>query len=223
MSGIAIFGGTFDPIHVGHVRGIIESREILGAPRVMFIPTGNPPHKQGGSLSEGRHRIEMVSLVRDELGFGELNSFEVDRDDPSYTVHTVSHIKKKWVETPVTVIMGSDSLLEISSWYRYEELLSEAHIAVLPRPGFLTDRYVEEIKEAIKPLEIVSFENGNPSPKCDSILTDRGTRIYLLKIHRLNISSTNIRKKVGRGESIKFLVTNKVEKYIIENKLYQEV
>ncbi len=220
---IALFGGTFDPIHIGHVRGLIEAKEILCPRQMIIVPAGNPPHKEGEHHSPPEDRVKMVSLVTEELGFGKVSPFEIEMQGPSYTIRSLTHFAKISGGSPLILLIGSDSLLEIGSWHRYDEILSMTHIGVIPRPGFLTEKWLEEIEGAIDPLRITSVKRNYPSSRCDTITTREGTTITLLKIRRIHISSTEIREKVKKGASIKFLVTERVEQYIIENKLYREV
>jgi nicotinate-nucleotide adenylyltransferase len=223
MKMIAIFGGTFDPIHTGHMRGLIEAREIINFERVFLVPAGTPPHKTHQVRSPREDRLEMVRLAIVDLGFGEVSTFEIDSSEPSFTLNTVSHFRETFKDLAPTLIIGSDSLLEINTWHRYEDVLSLANLAVLPRPGFIKGDNIEELGKKLSPVKIEEIKRNFPTSASDWITTDKKRAIILLKINRLNISSTNIRGKVNNGRSIKFLVTESIEKYIIEKGLYREV
>ncbi len=220
---VAIFGGTFDPIHIGHMRGLIEAREAVDFERIFLVPSGTPPHKTHLIQSPGEDRLQMVRLAVRDLGFGEVSTYELDSRQPSFTLNTVSHFRNRFKKKPLTLIIGSDSLLEINTWHRFEEVLSLANLAVLPRPGFVGKDSFDKVEKKLSPIKIENITRNFPTSSSDWITTDQKKVIILLKINRLDISSTNIRDRVKHGRSIKFLVTEPVEKYIIEKRLYREV
>jgi nicotinate-nucleotide adenylyltransferase len=223
MRRFAIFGGTFDPIHIGHMRGLVEVREIIDFEKIFLVPAGVPPHKNHLKRSPPEDRLKMARLAAKDLGTGIVSTFEIESKEPSFTFNTLSHFSSALENMSPTLIIGSDSLLEINTWHRYEDVLSQAHLAILPRPGFLMEENLDELGKKLWPVRIKEIKRNYPSSASDSLTTDRDREIALLKMSRLDISSTEIRQKVKAGKSIKFLVTQSVEKYIIEKRLYLEV
>jgi nicotinate-nucleotide adenylyltransferase len=221
MGKIAIFGGTYDPIHIGHIRGLIEAQEIMDFEKVYVVPTGIPPHKQKEQHTDPLDRLEMVRLAVGGFDFVEISTFEIEQREISYTINTIDHFGKAHGYESLTLLIGSDSLLEINTWYRYEEILDRSDFAILPRPGFRDTEDSEKIEKTLSPVKIADFKKNYPYSGCDCIITDRKRKVIILNVNRLNVSSTEIRDKVKNGRSIKFLVTEPVEKYIIEKKLYR--
>lgn len=201
---LGIMGGTFDPIHVGHLAAAEEAREVLGIERVLFVPAGVPPHKPDRFVTRAAHRVRMVELaIADNPAF-ELSRLEVDRTGPSYTVDTVELLvareRKAGREPDVTVILSAESFLGLPTWSEPERLLRQCRLAIVPRDGFPTmgRPWVEE--------HFPGFEE----------------RITFLDAPRFKLSATEIRARVLAGRSVRYLVPDAVIRYIEDHALYRD-
>lgn len=193
---IGLLGGTFDPVHVGHLAIAEEARDALGLERILFMPAGTPPHKPAGEVTATHHRVAMVALAIDDNPAFELSRIEVDRPGPSYTADTVEHLAEG---ADVTVILSAETFLELPTWHEPERLFAAGFVAVVPREGYPA-----------------------PDPEWLSrTFPGREDRVHYLDGPRLDLSSTEIRARVAAGRSIRYLVPPAVEAYIVENGLYQ--
>ena len=190
---VGLFGGTFDPIHIGHLIVAEEARELAGLDRVLFVPCGIPPHKRSERVSAGPVRLEMTRLATHGNPGFEVSEFEVSRDEASFTIETVRHFSRKLgKDAELFLIVGADSVLEMSTWKNPVELLSESRPIVVSRPGFDLDSMEPWLRERVLLVEGVS----------------------------VSVSSTDIRARVASGRSIRYLVSPQVLSYIVQNKLY---
>lgn len=197
---IGILGGTFDPIHVGHLMTAEAVRDEFGLDKVIFVPAAVPPHKMDQQVTEARHRYLMTVLATNSNPHFDVSSIEMDRPGPSYTIDTIYELKRQYGEnTDLFFITGADAIAEIPTWDRIEELLGLCQFIAAARPGFLPN--VDNIREYFGEL-------GK-------------ARIHRLETPELEISSTNIRYRVERGFSIKYIVPSTVENYIYKEGLYK--
>jgi len=214
---IGILGGTFNPIHYGHLAAAEEVRERLKLDRVLFIPSFHPPHKQEDDFPSAAHRMEMVRLATRENATFEPSDIEIKRGGKSFTIDTIESLKKIYPDDELYFITGVDSFLDIQTWGSWERLLSLCTFVVLSRPGY---RFAD--------LRKIAFLKS-AEPQLSEL--DRGQRmhvefhagkftVYLEMIPLYDISSTDIRGRVKEGRSIKYLLPELVETYIIKNKLY---
>ena len=193
---IGLMGGTFDPIHVGHLAIAEEARDALSLDRILFVPAGRPPHKAGVAVTDVAHRVAMVELAIAGNAAFELSRIEVDRPGPSYTVDTVETLA---AHADVTVILSVETFVELPTWHAPERLLAAARMAVVPREGY----------PAPDPAWISrAFPSMEP-------------RISYLEGPRLGLSSTALRARVATGRSIRYLVPDAVGAYIATNHLYR--
>lgn len=216
---IGILGGTFNPIHYGHLRAAEEVREMIGLEKILFIPSCNPPLK-GFELARPEDRYEMTRLAIEENPYFDISDIECKRKGKSYTVETISELKGLMPEKDFYLILGIDSFLEIPQWYRPEELMGMTDFIVVSRPGFRFMELAPMLGSRDKDKEILN--------KLDMGLTDieelnlsTGRKVMLMNITSLNIAATTIRRLVREGKSIKYLLPESVEYYIISNKLYR--
>ncbi len=210
----ALFGGTFDPFHNGHLRMAIEVKEALGLPRMVLLPAREPPHKPKEPVSGAGHRLAMVSQAVAGLPGFEVSDLEIRREGPSYSLTTVQEFRRAEPEIDWTFVMGADSFGEISTWHRYEEFLAACHVVLLPRPG---------APSRPSPSAGVRIEKEKPhcySWKGESYRLPGGRRLYCPALPALDISSSSIREKVRSGECIRGLVPPEVEEYIALHRLY---
>ena len=197
-----IMGGTFDPIHTGHLVVADEVRTNFQLDKVIFMPTGDPPHKNQKTVSSGRNRYEMTLLATVTNPFFEISRLELDRKGITYTVDTIVDLKKKYGDTvELFFITGADSLLELHEWKDSEKILELCKIVAATRPGYDLDHMEGRLKEL----------NELHRDKINTISTPG-----------LQISSTDIRRRVKNNMSIKYLLPESVEIYIRKYKLYSE-
>ncbi|OPX87934.1 MAG: putative nicotinate-nucleotide adenylyltransferase [Pelotomaculum sp. PtaB.Bin104] len=197
---IGIMGGTFDPIHYGHLVGAEGVRDEVGLDQVIFVPTGRPPHKPGLNITNPWDRYLMTVLATASNDYFQVSSIEVERPGYSYTVDTVQSVIKMYPGTEIYFITGADAVLDILTWKNVELLLSICHIVAVTRPNYELDKLWEKLKN------VLSFPQD---------------RILSMEVPALAISSTDIRKRVHEGRTIKYLLPEPVEHYIAKHKLYK--
>lgn len=198
MSSFGILGGTFDPIHYGHLVMAQNALEHFSLDQVVFIPVGQAPHKDAGEgvFSSPRERYEMTLLATGGNNCFQVWDYEIKKNTPSYTVETLASIKKMLIDKDIFFIMGQDALAGVYSWKSPEELLLNYDIIVCSRGGS-PERITDEVK--------------GETP---------GARLYPLEIPDINIASTEIRDRVVQGRSITYLTPPAVVTYILKNELY---
>lgn len=197
---VGILGGTFDPIHVGHLMTAEAVRDEYHLDKVIFIPAAVPPHKQNQDVTEAMHRYVMTVLATCSNPNFEVSDIEMNRPGPSYTIDTIRELLERFGEdTEFYFITGADAIQEIHTWDRIEELLEMCHFIGASRQGCLPD--VNQIKASFGEL---------------------GKRkIHRLETPELEISSTDIRNRIKKGYSIKYIVPTAVEQYIYKQGLYR--
>lgn len=212
---IGIIGGTYNPIHIAHLRIAEEVRDRLGLDRVTFMPAAAPPHKPlAGELSFG-HRYAMVELaIADNPAFS-VSDLEGKRGGTSYSIHTLTELRELHPEDELYFIVGSDSFLEIASWYRFAELFACCNIVVVERPGARINDLMAALPAAIA---------GEFAPVNKERLTHRsGCSVHYLAGIPLAISSSAIRELAHGGHSLRYLVPDAVARYITEQRIYADV
>ncbi|MCR4572259.1 MAG: nicotinate-nucleotide adenylyltransferase [Lentisphaeria bacterium] len=202
---VAIFGGSFDPIHNGHLMIAQKILELEKADEILFVPALMPPHKMNGLCATPEQRMEMVRLAIEPYEKFSVTDVELNRkDSPSYTFDTMMIMKNIYPDSELCLILGMDSLLGLSSWYRATELVSRNHFIIYPRPG------VE--RPPIHELEAV-FGMRNAYKLTDSILNDE-------ELAQSALSSTMIREAARNGQTLENFVPPAVAEYIRENHIY---
>lgn len=214
---IGIFGGTFNPVHYGHLRAAEEVRVKLDFEKVLFIPSCNPPIKAGDLASVG-HRYEMTRLSIETNPFFIVSDIECRRPGKSYTVETLVELKEIYPDKELYLILGIDSFLDIPEWYQPEKLMEMTDFVVISRPGFSFLSLSSMIATDISIL--TGLDAGRLEIHRTNLGSDR--KVFLLNVTPFNISATTIRNLVKDNKSIKYLLPEKVESYIISNKLYME-
>lgn len=214
---IGILGGTFNPIHYGHLAAAEEVRETLKLNFVLFIPSYLPPHKHEEQIPSAKYRAEMVRLAIAGNAHFALSDIEVKREGRSYTIDTIGQVGQLYPGSELFFITGVDSFLEIETWKQWEQLLTLCAFVVLSRPGYrFSDLMkIDFMKKAAD--ELSSLDRGDI--KQANIQTG-AFRLYLELISHFDISSRDIRKRIRERRSIKYLLPEAVEHYIIKNKLY---
>lgn len=210
-----LFGGTFDPVHLGHLRAAEEIREILSLDKVYFIPAALAPHKRTANTTHPSHRLEMLRLaVSDNSGF-EICDYELRKDTPSYTVETLRHLKKTNPDSEYYFIVGNELFREIETWKEWRELFKLSNFAVITRPGYW------EPDGAKLPLALENDFSYYKEEENVTFYKDKNSGLIAFsKIMGLEISSTEIRHCVKSGRSVKYLVPASVEEYILRHRIY---
>jgi nicotinate-nucleotide adenylyltransferase len=198
---LGIMGGTFDPIHYGHLVAAEMARGEFNLSKVIFIPSGTPPHKITRNVSAAEMRYEMVeTAIRDNPAF-DISALEIEREGLSYTVETLRILRRAWPDYELYFITGTDALIEIFSWREAEEILKMIQFIGAARPGFDARDFLRKVQ-----LE-------NPKTK---------DRIHYLEVPALAISSTDIRSRVRRGEPVRYLLPETARLFIEEHGLYTD-
>ncbi len=200
---IGVMGGTFDPIHIGHLVTAEEARKQFQLDQVIFMPSGQPPHKEGRRNLDPEDRYLMAVIATASNPHFKVSRMEIDRPGPSYTIDTVRELHRLYGRnTEVYFITGADAILEILTWKEPERILEEATFIAATRPGYDLKRLEESLPEAEKKRHA----------------TD--PRVLVMEIPALAISSTDIRDRVGEGRAITYLVPEGVAKFIEKNGFY---
>ena len=212
---IGLFGGTFDPIHWGHLRNAEEVREAFSLDRLLFIPAGIPPHKRLRPTPPARNRVAMVRLaIAKNPGFI-LSTVELSRRGKSYSIDTVRHfVKSRRPGDSLYFILGLDAFLDIASWKDFEELFSLSHFIVTSRPGSKNSLSLARMPVAVRKL--FCYDRREKFYRHKS-----GTKLHFFKLTDIAISASDIRRRVKEGKSIRYLVPLEVESYIRKRGLYR--
>lgn len=193
MERIGIFGGTFNPVHLGHLVLGQEAIESCKLSRLIFVPANIPPHKEEDTeIASPEHRLKMLELATAGNNKFEVSDVEIKRQGVSYTYDTVKHFADKNKERQIYLLLGADSLLELSGWHRYEELLELCRVVVFYRASADLTKVPKQINE----------------------------HYQLISTMRIDLSATDIRAKIGQGKSVIYMVPEVVAKYLAEQKLY---
>lgn len=199
MRPVGIFGGTFDPIHYGHLRTAFEMLQALRFEDVRFTPCGDPPHR-GTTFASGAKRLRMVEVaIFGQDGFS-ADDRELRRDGPSYTIDTLASLRDELPDRSLGLILGMDAFLGLPEWHRWDELLDVAHIIVAHRPGWKAPD--------IGPLGELISDFG--THRVDDLHTATNGRIHIHAVTQLEISSTEIRDLVAAGRDPRFLMPDAV-------------
>lgn len=215
---IGIFGGTFNPIHYGHLRAAEEAREKVDLDRIIFMPAGNPPLKTE-DIADAVHRYEMVKLALAGNESFEISDIEYKSKEKSYTVNTLQELKKAHPKAEFFFILGIDAFLDLPNWRQPEILIALVNFIIISRPNFKfmdmkRSPYLRVKKTALKDLDNAVIETYV------SNLRD-GRDAVLLKLTDIGISSSEIRRLIRLERSIKYLLPPEVQSYIITNEFYK--
>ena len=218
---LGLFGGTFDPIHFGHLRAALEVKEGFDLDQIVLIPAAVPPHKTDRQVTDAADRLRMAQMAVEGNSVFTVSDIELKRSGPSYSIDTIGHFKTSSPEdTEIYFISGLDAFLEIDTWHSYADLLKQVVFIVIARPIFdcrdlsshwkrLEDFLKSKISSKYKRSASSCFEHPEAPP------------IYTFDVTSLDISSTRIRERIKVGHSIQFLVPQRVEDYIKTRGLYR--
>jgi nicotinate-nucleotide adenylyltransferase len=202
---VGLYGGSFNPIHHGHLIIARRVAEKLNLARVIFLPSATPPHKEGESLIEPCHRAEMVRLAIAGEPLFDFSDYDLNRTGPSYTLETIAHFKQTLpAETELFWIIGADWLMTLDTWYKAVELVDACTIVTAARPGWERPD-LSALSTKLNDAQIAKL------------------REYILDTPRIDISATDLRARVAAGQSIRYLVPESVRTYIEMFRLYRDV
>ena len=212
---VGVFGGTFDPPHLGHLLLAETIREQFALGEVLFVPCNEPPHKERPDLTAATHRYAMVVAATLQNPAFSPSALEVNRSGKSYSIDTVRAIGDELgADTRLFVVAGLDSFLQIETWKESAALLEACSFIVVSRPNNSFDRVREALPESVHPR--LTDTRGDAAPDTDQ----NDLRIYLSDAVHFDLSSTEIRRRAQAGESIRYRVTSEVERYIHTHELY---
>jgi nicotinate-nucleotide adenylyltransferase len=190
---IGVFGGTFDPPHTGHIVVAEQVRQQMNLEKIILVPCAIPPHKREREISPGVHRLEMLRLaVKNHPGL-DISTYELDRGGVSYTVDTLTELRRMMPDASFFLLVGMDNIADFATWKDPDRILMLAHLIVMTRPGF----------------------------PAESRMFDEESNISVCAVPAVDVSSSEIRGRVSRGEAIHGLVPESVEQYIHHHRLYR--
>ena len=209
MSPMGIFGGTFDPIHYGHLRTAFEMLQALRFDEVRFMPCGNPPHRDT-PYADAELRLEMVKVATEAQHGFVVDDRELQREGPSYSVDTLSALRTEFPLRPMGLIIGMDAFLSLPKWYHWREILQLAHIVVAHRPGWRAPD--------MGPLGELLADRG--THRIGDLHQAKAGHIYIHDVTQLEISSSDIRELVRVGRDPRFLLPDAVRDVIARSGCY---
>ncbi len=208
---IGIFGGTFDPVHYGHLRSALEVKEIFGLDEVRLIPCADPPHR-GQPAVTAEMRLQMLELaIQDRPGL-KVDTRELDRhktdQTPSYMIDTLKSLRQEFPTEPLLLFVGTDAFKHLTGWHQWQQLFDYAHIVVMTRPGFETQ-------------DLDDFFKARLAKNINELAQNSAGKLCFQQITQLDISATAIRDMIARKQNPVFLLPDAVIEYIKQNKLYE--
>jgi nicotinate-nucleotide adenylyltransferase len=206
---LGIFGGTFDPIHNGHLRTAFELREALRLAEVRFMPTGNPPHREPSQASAEMRLALVRAAVDHESGFT-VDDRETRRSGLSYSVDTLAELRAEFSQRPICLLLGMDAFLGLPNWHRWRDILSLAHVVVAHRPGWKAPTQ--------GPLGEIMVDHGTGSVR--DLHDVPAGRVFVHAVTQLEISSTELRQLIARGRDPRYLVPDAVCRLLSETGWY---
>ena len=211
---LGLLGGTFNPIHIGHLRAAVEVREAFNLDKLLLIPSANPPHKSVDHVADAEDRLEMVRLAIKGVPSLEASDVELARPGPSYTIETLRYFQAKYGHgSDIHFIVGQDAFSEITTWKSYKALFSTAHFIVMTRPGSKLSSIEHFIHTHIS--ELYQYD-----PALNRYTHPEWCTIFCIDITHIDVSASEIRDRIRHGRPIRFLVPDTVEAFIVEKGLY---
>ncbi len=194
---LGVFGGTFDPVHLGHLVLADRAREQLGLDKVLWLPAGDPWRKADRQVAATEHRVEMVRRAIDGSGEFELSTLEIEREGETYTVETLAVLKERYPEGDLFFLLGQDALADVPNWHDPERLIALASLAVAAR----------------------GEERRSPAA-LDRLVPGLSGRVTWIEMPHLEISATELRRRAAAGQSLRYVTPDAVGDYIREQRLY---
>lgn len=210
-----MFGGTFDPIHLAHLRCAEEACEQLALDQILFVPAADPPHKQHRRITPAQHRLAMVGLATAGNPRFRVSSIEIERGGPSYTVDTLRSLRLRLGPAArLTLLVGLDAFRDLGTWKDYRSLFELADFGVWSRPPGAQSRPRTLLPVAAR--QDFCYANDQ-----STLIHRTGTRIRFLTVTALDISASDIRRRLHRGRSVRYLLPSAVERYVTREGLYR--
>jgi nicotinate-nucleotide adenylyltransferase len=219
---VGLFGGTFNPVHRCHLEAATQTQRRLRLDRILFIPSGDPPHKSSTSLAPSRHRLEMVRIAIKDIPAFQASDVEMRRPSKSYSIETVHELQKEFgPEAELFFIIGLDAFLELHTWKQASDLLRACHFVVLGRPGssFLSLQKMS-LLPSLDRAPLVALDTQR-ALQVDVALPG-GTSLILLAITPCYVSASDVRYRVAHRLSLSNLLPASVDSYIIDQHLYRQ-
>jgi nicotinate-nucleotide adenylyltransferase len=210
---LGLIGGTFDPVHYGHLRLAEEAREALDLAEVSWIPAGQPPHRQAPRVSAA-HRLEMVRRAVAGNAAFTVDAAETASDEPSYTVTTLERLRAAAPQRPLVLLMGADAFLGLATWHRWRELFALAHIGVATRPGFA-------LSPEEWPVELADACAHRLGGEAAVLRAAPAGCVVGFAMTPLSISASLLRARLAAGSSVRYLLPDPVREYIDQHHLYR--
>lgn len=208
---IGIFGGTFDPVHYGHLRAAVEAREKLGLEDMRLLPAGTPPHRTG-TFASAENRLAMLKLALSENCGLQVDDREVRRAGSSYMVDTLAEFRREYPGSPLLLMIGQDAANALDRWHDWQALFGLAHLVIMRRPESVSI-YSSELEEQIQ---------SRLTGQVADLKTATAGLVLPLEVTQLAISSTDIRNRINQHKSPQFLLPDSIISFIREQRLYAD-
>lgn len=207
---IGIFGGMFDPVHVGHLRAAISIREALDLDQLRFVPCAQPAHRDS-PMADNRHRLAMLALALDTEPGLVIDHREIQRGGISYLVDTLGSLREEYPQSSLYFLLGSDAFSTLTHWHRWEDMLPLTHWVIMPRPGWELSLSVD-LQKVFETRRVSDWR---------ALRKQTGGGIWVSEPGQIELSSTTIRQIISRGDSLRYLLPESVIDYIENNHLYR--
>jgi len=204
---IGVYGGTFNPVHYGHLRTALEVKEIFSLDEIRLIPCHLPPHRKQPNVS-AETRLILLQLAIEKSSGMSVDRRELDREGPSYMVDTLKSLRTEFVDCPLLLFIGTDAFSRLNSWHRWRQLFDYAHIVVMTRPGY-------------KRHLLCDFLQARLTDQKQQLQKQAAGCLCFQNVTQLDISSTVIRELLAHGRDPRFLLPDAVIRYIKQHKLYR--
>ncbi len=219
MARVGLYGGSFNPIHVGHLRSAVEVRARARLAEVWLLPAHQPPHKDTAEIAPASDRLAMLQLGLGDTPGLRAEPIELERKGPSYSIDTLRLLRERHPDQTFAWVLGFDAFLELHAWHQYDRFVTECDLVVTTRPphpvttGANLDRFGE--------LPIAVRRGFWYEPAIGCYVNESGRRLEFLPVTQLDISASALRAAIAQGASIRYLVPESVRAYLIEHRLYQ--
>jgi len=206
---IGIFGGTFDPVHLGHLRPVLEVQQQLELQQVRLVPCRLPPHRDK-PIASAMHRHGMLELALAGQPGLVIDDRELEREGPSYMVDTLESLRQEMDKTPLCLILGMDAFLGLPSWHQWVRLAEYAHLVVMTRPGWSISE-AGELSEFVMKRKVLAHQQ-----LCDA----QAGYVFFCEVTQLEISASKIRTQIAKGQSVRYLLPDSVLAFIEDEGIY---
>ncbi|WP_455365279.1 nicotinate-nucleotide adenylyltransferase [Kaarinaea lacus] len=214
---IGIFGGTFNPVHWGHIRTALELKNALAMDKMLMVPCGIPPHRDEPE-TRAEIRLAMLSAAVADYAELQVDDRELKREGVSYTIDTLRSLREEEGEVPLCLCVGVDAFIDLDTWHEWRHLINLAHIVVAHRPGWP----IESLEQRIS-AELKSMTHDHQVIDVDRLHNKPAGYVLMQKVTDIDISSSNIRDRIKQGKSINDMVPPQVLEIIESHKLYQSI